>query len=75
MAHKRQYKCEGTIHLQREEEDFPTTVYLEINLFESTIQEATKWFEGMLAKYAACYAVDSKFSKVGYEVTAVELKD
>ena len=75
MAHKHQYKCEGTIRLKRDEEDFTTFVYIETNLYEATIQEATDWFAGMLAKYAACYAVDSSYSKVGYEVTAVELKD
>ena len=75
MAHKHQYKCEGTIRLKRDEEDFTTFVYIETNLYEATIQEATEWFEGMLSKYAACYGVDSKFSKVGFEVTAVELKD
>ena len=75
MAHKHQYKCEGKINLKREEDEFPTIVWIETNLYESTIQEATKWFEGMLAKYAACYAVDSKFSRVGFEVTTVELKD
>ena len=75
MAHKYQYKCEGKINLQREEEEFSMTVYIQTNLYEATIQEATEWFEGMLSKYAACYGVDSKFSKVGFEVTAVELKD
>ena len=75
MAHKHQYKCEGKINLQREGEEFPTIVWIETNLYEATIQEATKFFEGMLIKYAACYSVDSKFSKVGFEVTAVELKD
>ena len=75
MVHKFQYKCEGKINLKRDEEDFPTFVYIETNLYEATIQEATEWFEGMLSKYAACYGVDSKFSKVGFEVTAVELKD
>jgi len=69
------YRCKGEIKLQREEEDFPTNVYIETNLYEATIQEATKFFEGMLVKYAACYSVNSKFSKVGFEVTAVELKD
>ena len=75
MAHKYQYKCEGKINLQREGEEFPTTVYVETNLFEATIQEATKFFESMLVRYAACYSVDSKFSKVGFEVTSVQQKD
>ena len=35
MAHKYQYKCEGKINLQREGEEFPTTVYVETNLYES----------------------------------------
>ena len=75
MAHKHQYKCEGKINLQREGEEFPTIVWIETNLYEATIQEATKFFEGMLVKYAACYSVDSKFSKVGFEVTSVQQKD
>jgi len=75
MAHKYQYKCEGKINLQREGEEFPTIVWIETNLYEATIQEATKFFEGMLVKYAACYSVDSKFSKVGFEVTSVQQKN
>ena len=75
MAHKYQYKCEGKINLQREGEEFPTTVWIETNLYEPTIKTATDFFESMLSKYAACYGVDSKFSKVGFEVTAIELKD
>ena len=75
MAHKYQYKCEGTIRLKRDEEDFTTFVYIETNFYEATIQDATKWLEDMLSKYAASYAIDSSYSKVGFEVTAVELKD
>jgi len=75
MAHKYQYKCEGKINLQREEEEFPTTVWIETNLYEPTIQTATEYFENMLSKYAACYSVDSKFSKVGFEVTSVQQKN
>lgn len=75
MAHKYQYKCEGKINLQREGEEFPTIVWIETNLYEATIQEATKFFEGMLVKYAACYSVDSKFSRVGFEVTSVQQKN
>ena len=75
MAHKYQYKCEGKINLQREGEEFPTIVWIETNLYEATIQEATKFFEGMLIKYAACYSVDSKFSKVGFEVNSIQQKD
>ena len=75
MVHKFQYKCEGTIRLKRDEEEFATFVYIETSLHETTIQKATEFFSSMLAKYAACYAVDSKFSKVGFEVTGVELKD
>jgi len=75
MAHKYQYKCEGKINLQREGEEFPTIVWIETNLYEATIQEATKFFESMLVRYAACYSVDSKFSKVGFEVTSVQQKD
>ena len=75
MAHKYQYKCEGKINLQREGEEFPTIVWIETNLYEATIQEATKFFESMLVRYAACYAVDSSYSKVGFEVTSVHQKD
>ena len=75
MAHKYQYKCEGKINLQREGEEFPTIVWIETNLYEATIQEATKFFESMLVRYAACYSVDSKFSKVGFEVTSVQQKN
>ena len=75
MAHKYQYTCEGTIRIKREDEDFTTFVYVETNLYEATIQEATEWFEGMLSKYAACYGIDSKFSQVGFEVTSVQQKD
>ena len=75
MAHKYQYKCEGKINLQRDREEFPTTVWIETNLYEPTIQTATEYFENMLSKYAACYSVDSKFSKVGFEVTSVQQKD
>ena len=75
MAHKYQYKCEGTIRLKRDEEDFTTFVYVETHLYEATIQEATKFFESMLVRYAACYSVDSKFSRVGFEVTSVQQKD
>ena len=72
MAHKYQYKCEGKINLQRKGEEFPTNVYIETNLYEATIQAATDWFAGMLAKYSACYSVNSSYSKVGFEVTAVK---
>ena len=75
MAHKYQYTCEGTIRIKREDEDFTTFVYVETNLYEATIQAATDWFAGMLAKYSACYSVDSSYSKVGYEVTSVQQKD
>ena len=75
MAHKDQYTCEGTIRLKRDGEDFATFVYIETNLYEATIQEATEWFEGMLSKYAACYGIDSKFSQVGFEVTSVQQKN
>ena len=75
MAHKHQYKCEGTIRLKRDEEEFTTFVYIEVSLFEATVQEAIKFFEGMLAKYAACYSVDSSYSEVGFEVTSVQQKD
>ena len=56
MAHKYQYKCEGKINLQRDcdREEFPTTVWIETNLYEPTIQTATEYFENMLSKYAAC---------------------
>ena len=72
---KYQYTCEGTIRLKREEENFTTYVYIETNLYETTIQEATDWFAGMLARYSACYSIDNSYSKVGYEVTSVQQKD
>ena len=75
MAHKYQYRCEGTIRLKRDGEDFATFVYIETNLYEATIQKATEFFSEMLSKYAVCYPVDSSYSKVGYEVTAVNQKD
>ena len=75
MAHKHQYKCEGTIRLKRDEEEFTTFVYIETNLHETTIQKATEFFSEMLSRYAACYAVDSSYSKVGFEVTSVQQKD
>ncbi len=75
MAHKYQYTCEGTIRLKREGEDFATFVYIETNLYETTIQKATEFFSEMLSRYAACYAVDSSYSKVGFEVTSVHQKN
>ena len=75
MANKSKYKCEGIIYLKRDKEDFTTFVYVETNFYEATIQDATKWLEDMLSKYAASYAIDSSYSKVGFEVTSVQQKD